>query len=201
MLLGAIFDRDYFCDEELAEINQRLTSALSLVAIHERKEIENYLIQPDVLDRCLAKRLDERCRRRGAPIPPVVATKDLLDEITAHLKADIQGDYVGKANEHYNRKRSGETSATITKRVNHWFEQRWQDAQRRLALVPGKTVLAKLNAEVQTRYQVSLNPGYIIAEMRADEVPRDLAQLLHNLDGFRKKPPPPETQSNDEEDV
>jgi energy-coupling factor transporter ATP-binding protein EcfA2 len=44
MRIGAIFDRDYFPDEELAEIKTSLSQEVDFVHILECKEIENYLL-------------------------------------------------------------------------------------------------------------------------------------------------------------
>jgi hypothetical protein len=38
LIIGAIYDRDYFCDEQIAEVEDRLGATLKLARVHERKE-------------------------------------------------------------------------------------------------------------------------------------------------------------------
>ena len=61
--LAAVFDRDFRSDEELAGIQAELGAILDLAHIHERKEMENYLLVPSVLDRAFQKAIAERARR------------------------------------------------------------------------------------------------------------------------------------------
>lgn len=51
----AVYDRDYYCAEEISEISAELVKELTDAAILERKEMENYLLDVDVLQRTLRK--------------------------------------------------------------------------------------------------------------------------------------------------
>ena len=77
------------------------------------------------------------------------------------------------------------------------FNAKWQSLETRLHVVPGKTVLGRLNAALQASHGISLTPVAIIAEMKASEVPPDLAALLQRLEEFRKKSPPTRTEQPD----
>lgn len=65
MLLAAVLDRDYRCSEEITEILQKLKKFLSAAFVHERKEIENYLLVPNALLRALEEAIQERRIRTG----------------------------------------------------------------------------------------------------------------------------------------
>ena len=61
-----VLDRDYRCDEETAAISAELHNHVSLVHIHLRKEIENYLLIPNALrrlfeDACSVRTSDPCC--------------------------------------------------------------------------------------------------------------------------------------------
>jgi energy-coupling factor transporter ATP-binding protein EcfA2 len=62
--IGAVYDRDYYCDEQIRDVVTSLDANLSVSAILERKEIENYLLVPAALDRAITRSEDLR-RDRG----------------------------------------------------------------------------------------------------------------------------------------
>jgi hypothetical protein len=75
--IAAIYDRDYYSDEQISEVISALSQNLKLTHVHERKEIENYLLMPTVLDRALNRSLVERATRRGVPAEMSQGTTDL----------------------------------------------------------------------------------------------------------------------------
>src|SRR5713101_5784515 len=60
LIIAAIYDRDYFCQEYIDEILATLSVRLRLGHVHRRKEIENYLLIPAALDRAIAHGTSER---------------------------------------------------------------------------------------------------------------------------------------------
>ena len=62
--LGVVYDRDYYCSEEIAQITSELEKTVQLAHVHSRKEMENYLLQPNVLDRALRAAVSDRAQRR-----------------------------------------------------------------------------------------------------------------------------------------
>lgn len=49
--VAAIFDRDFWCDEQIFEMKCQMDEHLDCAHIHCRKEIENYMLVPEVLER------------------------------------------------------------------------------------------------------------------------------------------------------
>ncbi len=190
MQLAAIFDRDYYCDEEIQLIVAKLKQNVSCVHILQRKEIENYLLLPSVLDRCVAKLLQDRKQRGHEQSKAVVPMLKLLGGICEKFKNEVSGNLVGKAVEHFNRQRSGDCAATISTRVLAEFEQKWKKIDWKLELVPGKQALSEVNKSLQADYGITLTPGAIIRETRQDEIPADLITFLRKLEAFRKSEPP-----------
>jgi hypothetical protein len=88
--LGAVFDRDYFCTEELDAILKELSKGLELAHLHSRKEIENYLLVPSVIGRALNKALEEREKRTGQAIQLKETAQAVLSRITDKLRTDVQ---------------------------------------------------------------------------------------------------------------
>lgn len=179
----AVYDRDYFCDEEITEIHQELSSELKLACIHKRKEIENYLLVPSVLERVLDQAIKERERRSQTVIERKETARDILDRITEQEKTDIQAQYIARRSDFL--KKTGKDAATITMETIRWFDKRWKELDRRMEIVPGKQILRMLRDEVQKLYCVNLTDIRIIDEFTGKEVPDDIATLIENLEAFR----------------
>jgi transposase-like protein len=58
LMIGAVYDRDYFCNEEIALVLKSLDTGLRVSCVLERKEIENYLpiirLTPQTLNAVMA---------------------------------------------------------------------------------------------------------------------------------------------------
>lgn len=87
--IAAVYDRDYFCHEQISYVVTSLATHLKLAHVHTRKEIENYLLVPAVLDRALRRAVDERNSRSGALTSHIPNVSDLLRDITAPMRDDI----------------------------------------------------------------------------------------------------------------
>ncbi len=181
--LGAVYDRDYYCNEEITEIIAELKKTVQLAHVHSRKEMENYLLNPAVLDRALRAAITDRAQRSDERIPESESVAAELQRITDKHKTAVQGQYVGKRVDFFRGK--AVDPATVATRALDEFGPRWQDLQTRLELVPGKEVLAELRQSISERYSVSLSDNRIVSAYRKDEIPPDLVGFLNALERFR----------------
>jgi len=83
----------------------------------------------------------------------------------------------------------GVDETTLTTEAVKKFDEAWKDLSSRLAIVPGKRVLALLNAHLQDTYGISLTPLFIVTRFKREEVPADIQTLVEKLDEFRCKSP------------
>lgn len=184
MRLFAVYDRDYFCQEEIDAILNGLRSELTHAHIHNRKEMENYLLVIPVLQRVLAKQVEARNRRAGEKIELARGVEDYLREITAKLKVDAQAQYIGRRLGYHQGKK--DDASTISKAAIETFEDVWSDINSRMCVVPGKTTLRQLRGFIQADYNVNMTDVQIIDEFKYEEIPEDLLDLINNLEAFRK---------------
>jgi hypothetical protein len=180
--LGAVFDRDYFCREEIEEILKQL-NGLEIAHIHSRKEIENYLLVPAVLERALVKAVEERQRRTGEKVDVNEPVTTVLERITKAFRADVQGQCIAKRNAFF--RSSKRDSATITTETIQAFDAKWENIDERMQLVPGKDTLRAFREYAQTAYNVSLTDYRLADEFKRDEIPEDMKQLVERLEVFR----------------
>lgn len=187
LLFGGIFDRDFRPDEEIEQLIKSLDDELELSAILERKEIENYLLVPSALDRALDRLVRDRDRRRGEPATVGTPIADLLEEIVTPLRTEVQAQYIARRGDFLAH--TGKDASTISREAIEIFERKWNHAQGRLHIVPGKRVLSELFARVQREYKVSLTTARIIDQLKEGDIPLDLRQTLRALDAFRYQSP------------
>ena len=181
--IGAVFDRDYFSNEEIEVVLQKLSTRFPAVYIHERKEIENYMLVPEPLNRAIQKTIRERNRKMGLDDPGDFDAAQELVSISDEYKSDIMSQLIGKRSD-FIRTTEKDTS-TVTREVLDSVEDRWANLETRLALVPGKKVLRRLREKLKAHFCINLTDIRIIDEFRIDEIPEDLIRLLRNLDAFR----------------
>ncbi|GGG04277.1 ATP-dependent nuclease [Paenibacillus abyssi] len=181
--IGTIFDRDYWCDEQLSQIKEELDEHLVFSHIHRRKEIENYLLVPNVLDRALRRAIRERAKRTGLEITEYDSIHQILEQVTYPMKFKLQAQYVQKRVEYL--KSSGLDGATIGEETLELFEDTWNNIETRMEIVKGKEVLALLRAEIQSRYSISITDFRIIDEFTPTDIPEDLRELLFRMDKYR----------------
>ena len=181
--IAAVYDRDYFCDEHIEEIYKELSLELKLAHIHIRKEIENYLLVPTVLERVLDKVIKERERRSQTVIEKSETATEILNRLTEKEKTKIQAQYIAKRNEFL--KKTGKDAATITAETISQFEAKWMCLEERVQIVPGKQMLRMLREEIQKLYSVNLTDIRIVDEFLNKEMPEDLVRLIENLESFR----------------
>ena len=181
--IGAVFDRDYFSNEEIEIVLQKLSIRFPAVYIHDRKEIENYMLVPGPLNRAIQKTIRERNRKMGIDNSGDFDVVQELISISDENKSDIMSQLIGKRSDFI--RTTGKDTSTVTREVLDSVEDRWANLESRLALVPGKKVLRRLREKLKTHYSINLTDIRIIDEFRTDEIPADLVRLLRNLDTFR----------------
>nr|WP_256674414.1 AAA family ATPase [Pseudomonas sp. URMO17WK12:I11] len=180
--IAAIYDRDFWCDAETQSVEQKLKAELAFAHIHKRKEMENYLLIPSALDRCLNRQIVDRNKRAGTEVAPA-SIIPLLEEITKSHKIDLQGQYVGKYTEFH--RSSGRDSSTLNSEALRLFESKWECLDTRMEIVCGKDVLRDLRRAVHETYSVTLTEFRIIDELDTSEIPEDLQDLIRSLENYR----------------
>jgi len=184
---AGVFDRDFRSDDEVRAVRDDLAKVLRIVTVLTRKEIENYLLIPTVLERAVARALAEDSRRTGVTKPNYKAMAEILEEITNPMKSELQGQYIARRTEYL--RNTPKDAATITKETIEDFEEKWNNLDRRIEIIAGKKTLGNLIGYLQLNYGVNLTHGKIIAAFDESEVPSDLGRLLRDLNAFRTADP------------
>lgn len=179
----AVYDRDYFCDEEIANISIELGKELTGSHILAKKEMENFLLDVDVLERVLQKQLEQKNKRQGTSTKQLKSIAEYLAELTEPFRIEAQSQYLARKLAFL--RSSGADASTVSIHVVQAFEKRWSDIRERMSIVPGKSVLRALRDAVQTDLGVNLTLIQIVDEFKPPEVASDLKNLLQSLERFR----------------
>lgn len=179
---AVVFDRDYRTGAECATIKKTLSKCCSFVHIHKRKELENFLLTPAILQRAIDSRLADRAGNEVSGFEEDVAT--ILQRLTAEMEADTYGQFAAHQYKALKAREKGLADATINKRVMEAFKEQWNDLDARLKLVSGKKLLAMLNDYLSVTYDISLTPSLIIGCHEKTDIPTEMQTLLTEIDDF-----------------
>jgi hypothetical protein len=164
-----IFDSDYHTAQELADRHHQATDRGINLHIWERKEIENYLLDPTVIARVIKQ------RTKAAPPTPKAVSDFLLhacdeekdavfDAIATHLGHQDRSLGPGGAN----------------KAARKLLNPRWK--HERLHIVSGKTLLSRLSAWAQEHYGVAIGAVALARAFRAAEIPEEMTKIISSIE-------------------
>ncbi|WP_408952954.1 ATP-dependent nuclease [Lysobacter sp. Hz 25] len=183
---GVIFDRDYRPEPTVAALKAEFEKTSSFVWIHQRKELENFLLVSSALERAVKARIQDKKARGGKVVEFDADVEIKLGEITDSMKSDVFGQCNALGVRALCEASRGVDVSTASAKVHREFEERWASLEGRLKLVPGKYLLAKLNDWLQAVYGVSVSTNAIVSAMQVSEVPEEMKYLISALDGFSK---------------
>jgi energy-coupling factor transporter ATP-binding protein EcfA2 len=186
VVAGVIFDRDYRSEDECKTELASLETFCFFAWIHSRKEVENFLLVPQPLQRAIERRLTERNRRIGSNEVFKEDIVNLLVRLTNPLRYKVQAKYLARRRLFEKSKTPGKDDSTIDEMLMSEFDAQWEDIDLRRLLVPGKDTLADLNGYLQDKYGVTISPSVIIDCFKIDEVEIEMVTLLEKLEEFRK---------------
>lgn len=190
LVFAAVLDRDYRTPGEVSRIQQQM-NFLHPGHVLAKKEIENYLLVPAVLDRALASSEAQRAHRAGERVqralPPA---NELLVEVTDALLDEVEARIVSNVVDEQKLQNPGLERSTIFRQAKASFRAQWADLDQRLDVVPGKQTLSHFNGLTQDRCGLSLTTSAIIRAFHPEEIPHELKRLLRSLDTFRQTAPP-----------
>ena len=187
ILRAVIFDRDYRSPEEVESLLKEFGKFTTLAHIHRRKEIENYLLNPIVIQRAIERRVAERAKRSGVAIDFSEDVEDILRELSSSMKNKVNAQFILKRGSALKATNPRLDPATINERLLDDFNKAWSKVKTRLEIVPGKELLSSLNEYLQEKYSISLTKSLIVDSMKRDEVPTEIVDLLEQLEKFRNE--------------
>lgn len=183
---GIVFDKDYRTNSEIATLKGELEKSCSLVWIHERKELENFLLIPSAIGRAIRSRIADKLLRTGKSVQFNADLMKKMLEILEIMKSEIFGQCSAAGVKSLIDTNPGLDYSTASSRIHHLFEEDWDDLDRKLRIAPGKALLAKINEWLQSEYGVSVTTKAIASAITLSEIPHEMRELIERLEQFSK---------------
>jgi len=177
-----ILDKDFRSNGERLSVGEECEAFSDHAFIHNCKEIENFLLIPEALDRAACRKVTDQVNRSGKDMVYSPCASQLLNDFSNDIKTYVQGQFV--ENRLRFERSSGEADSVITELALKEFEQCWEDQTGRLMVIPGKEALRHINQSLQQNYGISLTPTSIIDAMKTDEIPDEINQLIRTIAAF-----------------
>jgi hypothetical protein len=185
IMIAGLLDRDYRCDEEIAEILAGMRESVPRFHILGSKEIENYLLVPHAI----GKAIETRLRARPGQLERYEALGEnpaltLLMEITEAMRGDVQSQLLAHRIRYFDKARKD--TATVAREAVALFDAQWSDAAHRLRLVSGKATISALNSKLEKDFGISVTAAQIISHLRISDLAEEMQVILSDLDAFAR---------------
>jgi hypothetical protein len=190
ILAAAILDKDYRSEKERKWIENECSTFCALAAIHHCKEIENFLLVPDAIDRAAERKVLDQAKRSGSK-PEKNFTSfaaEILDSFSDEKKLYVQSQYLSARRKFERSASSGIDDATYTEQVLNEFEQFWTSTSAKSSVIPGKEAMGAINRYLQAKYGVNITSTSIVDVMKVEEISAEMSRLIADLGLFASRP-------------
>lgn len=160
-----IFDSDYHLDEDINERQKEAQKRGVNLHIWQKKEIENYAINEEVILRYIT-----RHKRKGQVTAQTI--KEKLLEISSSMEQELYAD-VAEEIRMKDNKLSVKTALESAKKLveNKWNSDPFQ-------VLPGKTIIKRLSAWSHKAFGVAFDALDIVHEFQPKEVPEEIRSVI-----------------------
>jgi len=182
---AVIFDRDYRSDNEVNDEIKELSHGNVFVHIHSKKEIENFLLVPKAIEKAITNRIAEINMRTDKNLVFNENINDVLSELSNEFKNRTQAQLHSHRFKYEKSINPKHDESTIIEKILHDFDEIWDDFEKRLALLPGKDFLSRLNVYLQENYKITITQANIINAMTPSQIPKEMVELIDKIELLR----------------
>lgn len=186
----AVLDRDFRSFDECEAIRINCLKHCKFVAIHKRKEIENYLLVPSAIARAATKRMGKGLHTSAATTITDSDVEAILEEYSREKKSYLVAQLTESYKAFIRGTEKGKHATELTAAAFEEFEKSWSNPETRRAMLPGKDALSRVNRKLQAKFGVSVSPSAIVEAMHVDEVPEEMKELIFMLNDFSSEVAP-----------
>jgi energy-coupling factor transporter ATP-binding protein EcfA2 len=179
--IACIVDNDYDFPENSLEEHSGGSAPLLLAL--KRKEIENYLLDPDVISRA-AKDVAKNRELRTQRTVDYPTLQEIQGRISQLLNSPEIHDIVyDRIVPKYRATLNSELDdVTKEERGRQWFADNWSDLDWQIRHCPGKMVLAQMRKWCQEQYSLTLTSQKLISALQ--QYPEDVLDIMEKLQEY-----------------
>lgn len=160
-----ILDRDYRLEKEIIKIKKSADDAHLLLHIWSKKELESYIVNPDVLYKFVSKKV---------LLPDF---KNLLNDSLNCFYYDVMDQYSNAFHEIDRTKNIQTTNNEARKYINCC----WQTLEGKLTLINGKQLLSFVIKYMKKTYNVNLTKNKILDNFGFDDVDKEIKDVIDSI--------------------
>jgi len=187
ILSAVIFDRDYRSEAEVIDEKEDLQKGNFFAHIHTRKEIENFLLLIEPIERAIKIRLKEKNKRTNKNETIDKSTTEILELVSSDFKFRTQAQLQSHRLKYEKSLNPKIDDSTIIEKILGEFENEWNDLNSRLLILPGKDFLSSLNQYLQDNFKITITNSNILSSTKKEEVPSEIVTLINDIEEFRNE--------------
>lgn len=162
-----ILDKDYSKEEENIRLKEEANENGINLIIWESKEIENYLINPNVIHRIINKEIN--------------ITKDSIVELIEEILNKNKINIISQFGQKIQNEDKSLGYVAITKRATEIVESHWNTLEEKIKICSGKELLKTIKSEVQNKYQISFSNIKLAKSFKQNEIATDIVDFFKIL--------------------
>lgn len=162
----AVYDSDYRTPKVLAARRREASKLGICLHIWGRKEIENYLLVPSAVGRCIAESSER------APTPEEIA--EVMEEFAVGMR-ETTVDALMDAAVHSEK---GVEPSTLRSRVSKRVDSSWSTFDGKMARVPGKKMCSEVSRWSKEAFGVSISRKALALALEPGELDAEARQVL-----------------------
>lgn len=170
-----ILDSDYHTKDEIDSRYMEASKNCIYLKIWEKKEIENYLVNPQAI-----KRLIYKGSGKDIEIGLIEQKIEFLVEGFRNEYLDLLMDKI-----HVESRRSGKfiEPSTARKEALDQLDELWKD---KYSIISGKSLIKQISNWVNIEYNTSINSNQLAQELKVDEIPDELKNVITKIENNEK---------------
>jgi hypothetical protein len=164
-----LLDSDYHLKEEIEDRIKEAKYNEIRLHVWKRKELENYLLVPETLQRLILK-----LSRKKKNLPGTQRVRDVMIEIAEGMKQDLIDSFA----QEFKLAQPKLAVPNWNRSARNLVERSWSSFEGKMSIVGGKCMLAELNKWSQAELAVSFTNARLAAELTREEINSDVALFL-----------------------
>lgn len=178
-----ILDRDYHTNIEIEEIKKVLGEQNVSIHVWNKKELENYLIDINMLYRMFCDNYNKNYSDQVIPL----SNEQFFEKISTIIetfKDHVLSNQIKNNLEYYEDKHLD--SNNIIKNTIANFNNNWKNIDYKINVIPGKDFFNRLNHWLNQDYKISISKNYILYFIKPEEIDEEIITVLKDFNNLIK---------------
>lgn len=160
-----ILDRDYSTDTEIEKYKTRAKESHLLLHIWSKKEIENYIVTPEIVFSASGLTSDKKSELFNK-----------IEKAIEPFKVDIVDRYAKRILE--SASRGAKDIVTINQEARKIVDEKWTDLESKMALMNGKDLIKLTRDILKNDYSIEIRQTDLLESINMSNISKEFADVL-----------------------